>query len=119
MGDFETAKIHLLTQLFASAYYRCDYLKTNMSCECPLVALVFYRYIPKYFVDIVKVTYPWYKCDFAPNLTGIPHNIIILAYMEDHNESFFEIRVNSKHRLNGLMGERGVRNYNYRLDQII
>ena len=75
--------MHLLTHCIASVSDENDYLNNNMSCEYPLVASVFYRDIPQYSVDIVKVTYPWYECDFAPKLTGIPPCVVILADTED------------------------------------
>ena len=70
--------IHLLTQCFVSVFYHCDYFNTNMSCGFPLVDPSFYRGIPQNFVYIVKATYPWYNCDFAPKITGINPHVVIL-----------------------------------------
>ena len=39
--------------------------------------------------------------------------------MEDTKKRFFEIWGNIKHDFTGIIDERGVDNYNYRLDQII
>ena len=47
LDNFESAIMHLLTQLFASVCRHYDFLKTYISCECPLVDSVFYRDIPQ------------------------------------------------------------------------
>ena len=46
---FEADSMHLRRQWFSSVGFHHGYLKTNMSCECPLVPSAFYRYIHKWF----------------------------------------------------------------------
>ena len=70
-------------------------------------------------MDIVKVTNPWYKCDRSPKITENTSLVVIIAYVEEPNNKFVEIRVNIKHDLTGLMDERGTGNSDYHWDQII
>ena len=80
--------MHLLTQLFALVCYIYDYFNTTMYCGCQLVGSALYRYIPQEFVDILNVTYTWYKFDCAPKLNGILPRFFMLADMEDLSNIF-------------------------------
>ena len=72
------------------SFYNYDYLKTNIYFEFSLLASLYYLDTPQWFVDIVKVTYPWYKCDFAPKLTVIiPHVIIVCIYGRSKKKVFW------------------------------
>ena len=83
-----------------------------MSYKCPLAYSVLYTYIPQYFFDIVKVTYPWYKCDFEQKVTGTNNRVVILADTKETKKGFLEIRGNIKHYFTDIMDESGVGNYN-------
>ena len=56
---------------------------------------------------IVKVKIPWYKCDFAPKITGITSHVVIIADTEDTKKSFVDIRDNIKFYFTVITDERG------------
>ena len=57
-----------------------------------VVCSALYRYIPQYFLDVVKVTFHWYKCYFWKKLTDITPPCVILADMEEMEKTFFETK---------------------------
>lgn len=86
--EIDEHTFHLIKSIFAAMCFHYGYIQVNTHQQCPFKSSTFFRDVPSNILQSAKVCYPWNKSRNAPNITGIPPHVILLAKVEELESKF-------------------------------
>ena len=81
--DISESGFDLAFNCFATICYHYQYLNENLDKKCILRNSAAFKDVPKEFVDVAKIAYPWDKTEYTPKSSGVPPHVTQLADIKE------------------------------------